>query len=147
MGKNKGKRRGARPSVVKQSALAPELTAGKAKISAREHVAISFRFLQKGWGFDELSEEKLRSFITKWERRSQFTWKELATHPRHGLGKEKIPQRAIKPAIPLPFTDVSQFDVYRHHGNLPVVGCKIENVYYPIWIEAHYGDLYNHSGN
>lgn len=148
MSKRRGKRRGTKPTVTKSSSRSAELTEAEqdkiTRSSTHEYVSISFRFLQDDWGFQQLDEKQLRSFLLKWEKRSRLTWKELSEHRRHGLGKENIPAKKIKPRIPRPFRDVETFQVYRHHENLPVVGWKHQNVFCPIWIEAKYNDLYDH---
>ncbi len=85
-------------------------------------------------------------FLEKWHKRSVLTWKELAAkHHRHGLGAEFIPASVIKPQIPRQFQDLEKFRVYRHKGNLPFVGWKDGEVFYVIWIEKAYNELYKHS--
>ncbi|KQB83569.1 hypothetical protein Cocul_01639 [Corynebacterium oculi] len=73
-----------------------------------------------------------------------MTWMELSQHPRHGLGSESIPKKSIRPAVPEKFSDQDKFRVYRHLGNLPMAGVKMKNVYYVLWIEKEYGELYEH---
>ena len=34
--------------------------------------------------------------------------------------------------------------VLRHEGNYPFVGYKIRDTFYVLWIEANYGDVYDH---
>lgn len=83
-------------------------------------------------------------FLAKWYKRSVLSWKELAQHPKHGLGSELIPATAIIPRIPRQFKDVEKFRVYRHKGNLPFAGWKDGEVLYVIWIEKAYNELYVH---
>ncbi|WP_147592932.1 hypothetical protein [Corynebacterium provencense] len=110
----------------------------------QEYPVLSFRFLEKGWDFEELSDEQCREFVCKWQKRSVKTWRELSQIDRHNIGSEKLPKREFKPAIPERFAAEDKFMVFRHHGNLPMAGVKVDNVYYVIWIEKKYNELYNH---
>ncbi len=105
---------------------------------------LSLRYLQPNFGIEQLSERQRSEFLAKWAKRSTLTWKELATHDRHGLGSDQLPRREIRPQIPEMFEE-DKFYVYRHDGNLPFVGTKIGDTLYVLWIEAKYGQLYKHS--
>ena len=91
-----------------------------------------------------MTDKQRQQFLEKWQLRSQMTWRELSQHSRHGLGSEKMPKRSIKAQIPGQFQDVDKFTVFRHEGNLPFVGWKNGSVFYLIWIECQYGELYDH---
>lgn len=112
--------------------------------SRADYPLLSTRFLQKGWGFEELDDSMRAEFLEKWHKRSVLSWKELAQHPKHGLGSEFIPATAIIPRIPRQFKDVEKFRVYRHKGNLPFAGWKDGEVFYVLWIEKAYNELYVH---
>lgn len=105
---------------------------------------LSFRYLQKGWGFDELSAEQCQQFLCKWQKRSTMTWLELSQIGRHGLGSEKLVKSKFTPDIPKQFEDQDKFTIFRHQENLPMAGVKVEDVYYVIWIEKKYNELYKH---
>lgn len=105
---------------------------------------LCLRHTQPGWGIEDLESAAQAQFILKWAQRSRFTWAELRTHQRHGLGSEKIPRWKIKPSIPEKFK-ADDYIVYRHHGNLPFAGLIIKDVFYVLWIEKSYNDLYDHS--
>lgn len=110
-----------------------------------KYPVLSLRYLVGGWGFDPCPNDKhATDFLIKWSKRSTFTWVELLTHPRHGLGSEKIPVSQIKPTIPRKFENESHLLVFRHHGNLPFAGVKVAGVFYLLWVEHTYGDLYDH---
>ena len=138
------KRKGSRPSRGKPSAPDQDVLASL-RGQKDEYPLLSMRFLQKDWGFSPLDDSMRLAFLEKWHKRSSFTWKELAQHQGHGLGSEFIPSSQIKPAIPRQFQDVEKFRVFRHQGNLPFVGWRDGAIFYLIWIEKEYNDLYNHS--
>lgn len=90
-----------------------------------------------------MSPEQCQEFMVKWEKRSQLTWAELGTHSIHGLGSEKLPRSKLRVKIPEPLTQ-DEYRVMRHAGNLPFVGVQAADLFYVLWIECRYGDLYDH---
>ncbi|MEY8565224.1 hypothetical protein AALF15_01455 [Corynebacteriaceae bacterium 7-707] len=110
----------------------------------KEYPVLSFRFLQRGWGFDELTNEQCRHFLCKWGERSKKTWRELSQHQRHALGSELLPKNAIRARVPERFTEEKKFLIFRHQGNLPMGGVRVKNIYYVLWIEKKFGELYDH---
>lgn len=73
-------------------------------------------------------------------------WEEIRKSQRHSFGMEKIPVKNIKPQCPNFITpDVTHLDVFRATGgNKVFVGLQQENVFHIIFIEADFGDVYNH---
>lgn len=71
-------------------------------------------------------------------------WRDILLAPRHGLGSEFIPAGQIKAPIPEAFQDRDRFLVLRYNGKLPMGGIRINDVFHVLWIEAAFGDLYNH---
>ena len=140
------KRKGHKPSAPKNRD--PDLSVQDAltKLEGRAdgYPLLSFRFIEKDWGFEPLSDAQRLAFLTKWHKRSRYSWKELVHHRRHELGSETMPAAQIKPQIPRQFTDVEKFLVFRHEDRHPMVGWRSGDVFYAIWIEAKYGDLYDH---
>jgi len=104
---------------------------------------LSLRHLQNGYGVEELSPTQQAAFLVKWAKRSVFTWTELSTHPKHGLGSEQLPSHQIK-RIPPEKLAQNKYMVLRHEGNHAFVGYKISDTFYVLWIEANYGDVYDH---
>lgn len=109
-----------------------------------KYPTLSFRFLQKGWGTEELSEKQCQQLLIKWEKRCGMTWTELSQQPKHGLGSEFLPIGKIKPSVPRNFQDETKVRVYRHESNYPMAGFKVGSTFYIVWIEANYNDLYDH---
>ncbi len=98
---------------------------------------------QPGYGVEELTERQRSEFLLKWSKRSKCTWQELLSHPKHGLGFEQLPQHKLKRSAP-EHLQAEKYMVFRHDGNLPLVGYKIGDVFYLLWAEARYGDVYDH---
>jgi hypothetical protein len=133
----KARGRGSRPSKTSE-------TLAESKPSeAHGYPRLSLRHLQSGYGVEELSQSQQAAFLIKWAKRSRFTWTELSTHHRHGLGSEQLPASSIKRVPPEQLAQ-DKYMVLRHEGNQPFVGYKIGDTFYVLWIEANYGDVYDH---
>jgi hypothetical protein len=91
-----------------------------------------------------LTQEAQAAFAIALQDRARMTWQEIKFAPRHALGLERIPSKQIKRQIPDDFKGDTSFMVLRYHENLPMVGTRVRDVFQIIWIEAQYGDVYNH---
>lgn len=107
------------------------------------HLLLSFRHIRKGWGVEELDDKQRSEFLLKWAKRCDFTWRELQSHKRHGLGYEMLPHRDVYPNLPEHLAE-DRYMVFRHQGNLPFAGFKAGDTFYVLWIEKKYGELYDH---
>lgn len=135
------KRKGTKPARPHKNAPAPA-----PPVSDHDtHPSISFRFIQNGWGTGQLTDKQRQQLLHKWEQRCAITWKDLGQHPKHGLGSEFLPVAKIKPQIPPQFQGQDRVRVYRHEGNGALAGFKVDSIFYILWIEAKFGDLYDHS--
>ena len=142
MGK-KSKRRSTRPASKSQSGADTSVLSA-IRAASNEYPLLSTRFLQSGWGFGQMTDRMRREFLDKWHKRSLISWTEFVNHHRHGLGSEFIPKKEIKAQIPRQFQELTKFRVSRHQENLPFVGWKDGGIFYVLWIETKYGDLYSH---
>lgn len=107
------------------------------------HPVLCLRHTRNGYGVAELSEQQRSELLLKWAKRTQFTWTELGTQPKHGLGFEYMPAGQIKKAAPEALAQ-QKYMILRHHQNLPMVGFKVNDTFHVLWIEASYGDVYDH---
>ena len=73
-----------------------------------------------------------------------MTWSQIVRADRHGLGLETIPANQIRPSVPSSFADAQKFLVLRYDENLPMVGSRVKETFHVLWIEANYGDVYDH---
>ena len=88
-----------------------------------------------------------RDFLFRLKGISELGWKGAENSSRHGLGMEKIPRSIIKPDLPKIVTPDVTLLAFRASGNnLPFIGFrKNRNVFYVLYIEAFFGDIYNHN--
>ncbi|MDK8814747.1 hypothetical protein QP970_05150, partial [Corynebacterium sp. MSK073] len=61
----------------------------------------------------------------------------------HVLAPDTITLHALSKGRNTTQTDLT-FRVFRHQENLPFVGWKDGGIFYVLWIETKYGDLYSH---
>lgn len=54
-----------------------------------------------------------------------------------------LPSKQFKPNTPDPLKR-DKYMVFRHDGNLPFAGFKVGDVFYVLWVETKYGNLYKH---
>ena len=74
-------------------------------------------------------------------------WKEIRTSARHNFGMEKIPLAQIKPQIQqIPSREIEYLSAFRvSNDNRVFLGVQIENVFYILFIEGWFGDVYKHN--
>lgn len=85
-------------------------------------------------------------FLIRLQKISQLGWPEIRTAPRHGFGMESISVDQIKPQLPACITpDVRKLHVFRATGdNHPFIGLQIDRIFRVLFIEANFGDIYDH---
>ena len=88
-----------------------------------------------------------RKFSARLKILSEMTWKAINASDRHQYGWELIGRDSLKPqkSIPAELADVSKFHVFRYDSDRhPFVSVVKGNTIYPLFIEATFGDVYNH---
>lgn len=103
------------------------------------------RYLATGFDVRSLPQDKQAKFACALQDRSSMSWTQIKLAPRHGHGSELILRGEIKPRVPDQFGETPKFMVLRYDGNLPMVGVRVRDVFHVCWIEANYGDVYDHS--
>lgn len=97
----------------------------------------SFKGFRDGGFFSE--------FLLRLRKLSELGWKEIAKSDRHAYGMEKIPRDILKHALPSQITPEVPIFAFRAVGdNRPFVGFREGNVFHIVFIEASFGDIYNH---
>ena len=72
-----------------------------------------------------------------WQR-SRMTWTEITVAPHKGLELEKIPQSALKKAIPASVTPDVNFIALRFGDAARIVGYRDRSILHIIWVDrAH----------
>ena len=112
-----------------------------------ERPVFSFRYLSMDVSVKKCDNKVFRKFVGRLRLLSEMTWKQINSSDRHSYGWELIDKDALKPkkSIPLPLSDVEKFHVFRYDSeNHPFVSVVKGNTIYPLFIEATFGDVYNH---
>ena len=131
--------------MKKPKSLLPEevsLRTNKTNIKSANPV-FSFAYLQDASLKKCGNVEILKNLLIQLRKISSLNWGVLDQTQRHGLGYETIDQKAIKPAIPDEAAG-TRLLAFRGAGMLPFVGYRNEEVFYILFIETKFGDIYNH---
>jgi len=85
-------------------------------------------------------------YLNRLQKLSELGWAEIRKSTPHSFGMEKIPIHKIKPVLPSILTpEVTSLHVLRATGgNHPFVGLQNSKVFQVFFIEANFGDIYNH---
>lgn len=87
-----------------------------------------------------------RQFFERIQKLSTLDWNAIAASHRHSFGWEQLPVDKIKPQLPGFVTpDVEKLYVFRYTGdNRPFIALRRGSVIHILFIEANFGDVYNH---
>jgi len=112
-----------------------------------EYPSFSFKHLQTKPSNPKDKRDFYSEFVERLKKLSGITWDEIDSSPKHSFGTEKIPIKQIKPQLPAFITpDVTCLTAFRATGdNRPFLGIRKGNVFYVIFIEERFGDVYGHS--
>ena len=132
--------------MVNKRIKQPKLETSISKNPKIEIPLFSFKYLEKT-SFDECNDVKFFiQFLEHLKKLGNLGWNEIRKSHRHSFGTEKIPIEQIKVSIPNFITpDVKHLTVFRANGSNNVfVGHQEEHIFHIIFIEASFGDIYNH---
>lgn len=127
---NKGRRVGLDPAIEKID-------------YNREKPTFSLQFIDPEYCITCCDKDEKASFADMLRNMSQMTWNELRNAPRHGMGSEKIDQKAIKQPIPQGVTEDVTFLAFRFHALKPMVGYRVRETFHIIWFDRNF-TLYDH---
>ncbi len=85
-------------------------------------------------------------FLCRLQKLSSLGWNEIRKSSRHSFGMEPIPVSRIRQQLPTCVTpDVQMLHVFRACGdNRPFIGLQVGRIFRVFFIEAKFGDIYNH---
>lgn len=85
-------------------------------------------------------------FIERLQKLSLLGWKQIEIEKRHGYGFEKMAVSSMKHELPPSITeDLEALYIFRATGkNHSFAGYRREDTFYIIFIEAQFGDIYDH---
>ena len=94
--------------------------------------------------FSKLDLNDKAAFAESIFKRKSITWNEIQQNNRHGLGHEKIAISSIKASIPKYITeDQRNLLAFRFNGMKPMVGYRINNIFYVLWFDHNFS-VYDH---
>lgn len=112
-----------------------------------DHPLFSFKYLQKTSICDCKDPTFFYEFLFRLKKLSELGWDEIRKSGRHSFGMEKIPYHQILPKNSLPdfVTPEVVLSAFRATGsNLPFVGLQKGKIFYIMFIESTFGDIYRH---
>lgn len=104
----------------------------------------SFRHMKYGSDncLSQCTQDSKSSIVSTLLKLSQFTWNQLASKPKEGLGFEGIPRsRFIVPLPSFVTPDVKKLMVFRYSGLGRIAGIRIHDIYHILVVG---GNLYPH---
>lgn len=112
-----------------------------------DEVVFSFKYLHKV-SFDKTKRSDFFvKFILRLQSLSSLGWDEINRSDRHQYGWEKIPAACLHPTITKsPIPDINDLICFRASGdNRVFLGVRLSNVFYILFIEAEFGDIYDNN--
>lgn len=104
----------------------------------------SFEYMDDEYSISNCDKTEKASFAETLRILGKCTWGELLLGNRHANGYEKIRIDSIKGKYPSVITpDVDHVIAFRFHDRKPVVGLKIRQIFYIIWLDSKM-NLYQH---
>lgn len=146
MSKRRDKKKNSCFDFIKEPRQVP-ISIGKDKSDELDYPIFSFKYLQDVSYLESDDADFLSKFINRLHKLSNLGWKEIRTSHRHAFGTEQLAYEQIKPKDKIPsfITPEIKFTVFRAHGdNRPFLGIQDKNIFHIIFIEANFGDIYDH---
>jgi hypothetical protein len=113
-----------------------------------------FRYIHKDFGArnKNLTIKDRSQMLERLEALGSMTWGEIKSQPRHAYGTEQISVSQLKCGLPVMMPgDAAERDsydrivVFRRNGNKSVfAGVRLGRTFHIVYIEAKFGDLYDH---
>ena len=112
--------------------------------SGQRHPAFSLEYMDRGrYGLAACELREKGDFADALYKRSQLSWDELQSSPKHGLGPEKLPRSRIRTGIPAQVTPEVTFLAFRFSGQKAMVGYRQGHIFYVLWLDRDF-TLYDH---
>ncbi len=131
--------------VIKKPVLDLQVERRLVDESTIDYPVFCFKYFQKEC-LNECSESQLKNFFDRLQRLGELGWNEIKKSRRHDYGAEMLPVSSFKKKLP-PFItpDIPRLMVFRYNNeNYPFVAHRNGNILHVIFIEANFGDVYDH---
>lgn len=146
--KNKKKKSDDGLSFIQNIINSNKISVGEiSDLSEIDHPLFSFKYLSDVSIKDCKDHSFLLNFILRLQKLCDIGWNEIRLSHKHSYGMEPIPYNDIKPKDKLPsfVTREVDLDVFRASGdNRSFVGLQRGKIFYIFFIEAKFGDVYDH---
>ena len=114
-----------------------------------DYPLFSFRYLRPNSIKDCNKSEFFFAFLIRLKELSEKSWSEIRRSRRHSYGMESLPKTRFKPDVKnigdIITDDVDKLHVFRaDKQNHSFAGLQIGKIFYIIFIEADFGDIYDH---
>jgi hypothetical protein len=130
-----------RPATQGRGIKTPPVTAERS--DGDKHPIFCFQHLQKGFCVSDCDKNEKAALVDTLRKLSQLSWSQIHASHRHGSGCEKIPQQAIKAAIPLHITQDVSLIAFRFCAKASMVGYRSRDVFHICWLDPRF-NLYSH---
>lgn len=121
-----------------------------ADFSNIDYPLFSFKYLRPNSIKDCKDASFFYDFIIRLTELSNLGWDKIRLSPRHKYGLEPLPKEKFKPSLThlseIITRDVKKLHVFRVNNDLhPFVGLQVGKIFYIFFIEAAFGDIYDHN--
>ena len=153
MGKKKNNKKPKKYAAIENSAKYIKTPTHKKTIDAIEfeHISsidyplFSFKYLQIISFPAQRDVKFFHHFIERLQRYSILSWQQMSVDKTHGYGFEYLSQDVMKHALPNTITpDVDLMVLRSSNDNRALVGFRKWQIFYVIFIEAQFNDIYDH---
>lgn len=124
-----------------------EKTEGKDEERNNREPLFCFKYLDLKVSLKGCDNITFKHFLTRIQKLSILTWEEINKSDKHQYGFEKIPRKQIRPKKfpPIVTDDMNELIAFRYTGDNKPFICIIQTgIIFPIFIEANFGDVYEH---
>lgn len=120
---------------------------GKDKERNDKEPLFCFKYLDLKVSLKGCDNVTFKHFLTRVQKLSTLTWEEINKSDKHQYGFEPISKKNIRqkkfPSIVT--EEMKELIAFRYTGDNKPFLCIVQSgIIYPIFIEANFGDVYNH---
>lgn len=116
------------------------------RLSKINYPLFSFKYLKEVSFIEHGDVSFFRNFLLRLKKLSNLDWHTIKRSDRHQYGTELINKKQLHPALPVEITDDVNLMVFRSSGdNRSMVGFRVWNIFYVVFLEARHNDIYKHS--
>jgi hypothetical protein len=137
--------RGRRPAKTNKT-LKPSPSVSQRPSTNDEHPKFCLAFVNPEFDVKCLPTDQRADFASTLQVKGSLTWNQIAKAGRHKQGCEYLLAERF-PIPPPQFADREKFMVFRYSGLRPMAGARVGDVFYILWIEREFGELYDHGGS